>query len=333
MSRAALVYPKQVKGSGPKDYLKITVATQGGDGVYQFFGRNGRAKTKAPTEKAQATIYLAMPRQLSVSYGMSYQGVDLGSIGGQLIGIGAELATSGNVGSIAQDLSSAANNALPEMGLNLAAQGINTAINAMGFAGGVDANSISALMQGKILNPFREITFKGANYRTHNFTVKMVAHNDTEAKEIKQIVNTLRYYMHPTLTGESKYFNQASSRTQTTQSQTTSQQTTSLGGFDASKAFGNSRWLGIPSYFDLAFVRMNEPSNSGGRVALTSAKEIKDIFRPGACVLQSFNVNFSPDGQYVSTKDGYVMAVQIQMAFKETVMLHRAALNELNEGI
>jgi len=306
-----LVYPRQVKGDGPKDYLKITVATEGGQGIYQFFsggkGRSTGGSAKAPVTKAQASIFLAMPRQLSVQYGMSYQGVDLGSLGSGLVSMAAGLSSGDTAENIAQTISAKANDAMPELALNAAATGVNSLIQMAGFSGGVDANSLSALMQGKILNPFREITFRGAQYRNHNFTVKMVARSKTEAQEIKNIVNTLRYYMHPDLNG---------------------------GGQSGGSIFdggGNNRWLGIPSYFDLAFVRMNEPNGNRSRVKLNSASEIKDIYRPGACVLKSFNVNFSPDGQYVSTPDGYVMAVQIQMGFQETVMLHRAALKELNE--
>ena len=299
-----LVYPRQIKGASDKDYLKITIATKGGEGIYQFFdggkgrGRGGRAK--APTDKKQGTIFLAMPRQLSVQYGMSYQGVDLGAGGSKLIET-ASAVFDGDGTTAAGSLSQGAANALPEMALNVAAQGVNTALQAAGIGGGVDANSLSALVRGEVLNPFREITFKGANYRNHNFNVKMVARNSIEAKEIKDIVNTLRYYMHPELSN-------------------------GTGGITG----GNNRWLGIPSYFDLAFVRMGGSTGNQKRVKLNELDEIKNLYRPGACVLKNFSVNFAPDGQYVATED-YVMAVQIQMSFQETVMLHRAALEELNE--
>lgn len=310
-----LVYPRQVKGAGPKDYLKITVATEGGQGVYQFFdagkGKSTGGSAKVPVTQAQASIFLAMPRQLSVAYGMSYQGVDLGSLGSGLVEMAAGISSGDTSENIGTKFAERAKQAMPELALNAAASGANSIIQMAGFSGGVDANSLSALMQGKILNPFREITFRGVNYRNHNFTVKMVARSETEAKEIKNIVNALRYYMHPSLSG-------------------------GAGGggsiFEGEvNGGGNNRWLGVPSYFDLSFVRMNEPAGNTNRVKLNSASEIKDIYRPGACVLKSFNVNFSPDGQYVSTPSGYVMAVQITMAFQETVMLHRAALKELNE--
>lgn len=306
MSKAPLVYPRQIKGASDKDYLKITIATEGGQGIYQFFdggkGRSTGGGAKAPISSSQGTIFLAMPRQLSVSYGMSYQGVDLGSIGKGIIESGAGLfdGESTDLDS-ARKIAESATNATPELALNLAAQGVNTVIQAAGFAGGVDANSLSALVSGRTLNPFREITFKGANYRNHNFSVKMVARNKNEENEIKEIVNTLRYYMHPSLSN-------------------------GTGGSSG----GNNRWLGIPSYFDLAFVRMQGSKGNQRRVKLNSANEIENIYRPGACVLKNFNVNFAPDGQYVATDD-YVMAVQIQMSFQETVMLHREALKELKE--
>ena len=309
MSNSPLVYPRQIKGASDKDYLKITIATEGGQGIYQFFdggkGKKLSGGVKAPTEKNQRTIFLAMPRQLSVQYGMSYQGVDLGSIGMTAIGAGADFFGGDSKDTqTAMKIAEGAQNASPELALNLAAQGVNTIIQAAGFAGGVDANSLSALVSGRTLNPFREITFKGANYRNHNFNVKMVARNSTEAKEIKNIVNTLRYYMHPDLNGGE-----------------------GTGVFDGGT---NNRWLGIPSYFDLAFVRMGGSTGNQKRKKLNELDEIKNLYRPGACVLKNFSVNFAPDGQYVATDD-YVMAVQIQMSFQETVMLHRAALKELNE--
>ncbi len=305
MSKAPLVYPRQIKGASDKDYLKITIATEGGQGIYQFFdggkGKSLGGRAKAPTSSSQGTIFLAMPRQLSVQYGMSYQGVDLGSLGGGLISTGAAM-LDGQDEAAATKIADAAQKATPELALNLAAQGVNTAIQAAGFAGGVDANTIAALVRGQTLNPFREITFKGANYRNHNFNVKMVARNKTEENEIKQIVNTLRYYMHPSLSN----------------------------GSGSGLSGGNNRWLGIPSYFDLAFVRMGGSTGNQKRVKLNSSTEIENLYRPGACVLKNFSVNFAPDGQYVATDD-YVMAVQIQMSFQETVMLHREALKELKE--
>ena len=300
-----LVYPRQIKGASDKDYLKITIATKGGQGIYQFFdggkGNKLSGGAKAPIDDRQGTIFLAMPRQLSVQYGMSYQGVDLGAGGSKLIET-ASAVFDGDGTTAAGSLSQGAANALPEMALNVAAQGVNTALQAAGIGGGVDANSLSALVRGEVLNPFREITFKGANYRNHNFNVKMVARNKAEENEIKQIVNTLRYYMHPSLSNGSG------------------------GGFSG----GNNRWLGIPSYFDLAFVRMGGSTGNQKRVKLNSSTEIENLYRPGACVLKNFSVNFAPDGQYVATDD-YVMAVQIQMSFQETVMLHREALEELKE--
>ena len=204
---APLVYPRQIKGSSDKDYLKITIATEGGQGIYQFFdggkGRSTNGGAKAPVNNSQGTIFLAMPRQLSVSYGMSYQGVDLGSLGSGAVGVAAGLSSNAETKDIATAISEGAADAKPELALNAAATGVNSLIQMAGFSGGVDANSLSALMQGQTLNPFREITFKGANYRNHNFTVKMVARNKTEENEIKKIVNTLRYYMHPDLGGGS----------------------------------------------------------------------------------------------------------------------------------
>ncbi|AFK66387.1 hypothetical protein SWPG_00138 [Synechococcus phage S-CBM2] len=311
----ALVYPRTTKGNGPRDYLQITVATNAGSTKgYQFFGQGGGGQVRVKGNIA--TIYLAMPRNIQVSYGMSYQGVELGGMGGAMVNAASNVMNGGldELTSQSATFADAAQNAMPEVKLGAAAGLINTMLGAAGLAGGVTPNSIAALTQGQVFNPFQEITFKGVNFRSHAFDVKMVARNAPEAEEIKKIVNTLRYHMHPELTGTAGG---------------------SLGGEEG----GAGRWLSIPSYFDLAFIRMPEQSLStisgtqGKRkVNLTAQNEIKNLYRPGTCVLERMTVNFTPDGQYVTAKgQEFVLACQMQLSFKETVMLHRKALKELGE--
>lgn len=311
----ALVYPRTTKGTGPRDYLQITVATNAGSTKgYQFYGQGGNGQVRVRGNIA--TIYLAMPRQLSVSYGMSYQGVELGGMGGAMVDIAKNIMSGGleSLSSQAESFANAAESGMPEVKLGAAAGLINTMLGAAGLAGGVTPSAIAALTQGQAFNPFQEITFKGVNFRSHSFDVKMVARNAAEAEEIKKIVNTLRYHMHPELTG-------------------------TAGGSISGEEGGAGRWLSIPAYFDLAFIRMPERSLSttsgtqGQRkVNLTGENEIKNLYRPGTCVLERMNVNFTPDGQYVTAKgQEFVLACQMQLAFKETVMLHRKALKELGE--
>lgn len=305
-----LVYPLFTAGEGPKDYLKIAIATESGRGRYQFFGNEGKqSPLRVGAKETQSVMFLGIPPQLNVKYGMQYNNVELGAVGGAALDILNQLATGrADASSLGEALSAGAEAALPEFALGAATGLINSAIGAGGFAGGVTPQSAAALTTGSVMNPFREVTFQGVQYRQHAFTMKMVAKSKEEAEVIKKIVNNLRYYMHPTLSNR----NAAE---------------TNFGGIGDSA----NRWLGVPSYFDLSFVRFGN-NKQVGRVKLNNGDRLANIYQPGSCVLAGLNINFTPDGQFITgVGTDWVLAVTVQMNFRETVMLHRKALEDLGE--
>ena len=304
-----LVYPLFTAGEGPKDYLKIAIATESGRGRYQFFGQEGSKQSlRVGAKETQSVMYLGIPPQLNVKYGMQYNNIELGAVGGTALEMLNDLAGGASSESLGAKLAEGSQKALPELVLGMSTGLINQAISAGGFAGGVTPSSAAALTTGSTLNPFREITFQGVQYRQHAFTMKMVAKSKDEAEVIKKIVNNLRYYMHPTLSNRN-----ASGQ--------------NFGGIGDA----NNRWLGVPSYFDLSFVRFGNQQQVG-RVKLNNGDRLANIYQPGSCVLAGLNINFTPDGQFITgVGTDWVLAVTIQMNFRETVMLHRKALEDLGE--
>ena len=89
------------------------------------------------------------------------------------------------------------------------------------------------------------------------------------------------------------------------------------------------RFLKTPKRFNLEFVRLDPGNGSTGLRRLPHYR-----FQP--CICTGFNVNYTPDGQYVSFKDAVsqftndsktplknimVPAVQIEVSFAETKIL------------
>lgn len=65
----------------------------------------------------------------------------------------------------------------------------------------IDAVQLST---GTILNPYREILFKGLQNRTFQFTFKFMPRSQKESQTVKNIIDIFRFHSHPSLGGESE---------------------------------------------------------------------------------------------------------------------------------
>lgn len=61
------------------------------------------------------------------------------------------------------------------------------------------------IAQGKSLNPFREVLFKGAQFRKHTFSYTFMPKNKAESDNIANIIQTFRYHQAPELSSGSLY--------------------------------------------------------------------------------------------------------------------------------
>lgn len=296
-------YPKDVKTSTsslPSDamsrglttdflviYVLDTSNPSKGFNPFQSFGISN-AKSFGDEGAIVGTIYLHMPNQIQANYQVSYQDKDIGALGAATVGA----ISSGNPVT-AEQITAAAKSMAPEMASNALATALGIANSATGLGGSVTGSDLSVLTQRKAFNPYKENVFQGVPFRQHSFNIKMVPRNKEEAEQIKGIVKLLKYAMHPKFSSGGGIGG--------------------VGGGGAASGIASTRWLDLPYSFGLEYKRFGNKT-----------KELLYKFKPS--VMTAFNVDYTPDGNYVAGRDlndfnDHGLACNLQMTFKETQII------------
>ena len=134
-----------------------------------------------------------------------------------------------------------------------------------------------ARTQGVVQNPNLELLFQKPTLRPFSFQFKLSARNDGEAKEIIKIIRFFKQNMAPQKGGGS-------------------------GGTSA------NLFLKAPNTFQVHYLNR---SAAGGN------DEHKYIGRVKECAMTSFEVDYTPDGQYSTLKDGFMTSYTISLTMKE----------------
>lgn len=141
---------------------------------------NSSLGVKKGYRQLQTSIALYMPQEFSTGYNASYSSVDTGAIANIIsnetnkgeglasVGLSAAAATLRNAGTKAQDVA--------------LGQGMSTRV------------------RGLVNNPNAEQIFERINHREFSFTFNLAAKTANEARNIRNIINTFKYHMHPELT-------------------------------------------------------------------------------------------------------------------------------------
>lgn len=132
-------------------------------------------------------ITLPIPNNLVDSFSVSYDNTQLGP----MLGGFGEALTGGSA--------SGAFNALTDG----AAAGAITALSNY-----VSPNLLPAAsaLSGVAINPFLTVVFKNPQFKTHNFTWKLIPRNKEESDEIRKIIAAIKYHMTPGLLTQSGVF-------------------------------------------------------------------------------------------------------------------------------
>lgn len=144
----------------------------------------GVAATQAPDatrsqKRLKTAIALHIPNQLQIRYGMQWSEDDTGMLA--MAGAGGE--------EIVKALQSA--------GKNSDVTGVGASIIAsLALSKGPNAAANSALL-GLAANPKKEQVFKGVDFRTFQFDYQFFPRNETEAKNVLNIIQEFKYHMHP----------------------------------------------------------------------------------------------------------------------------------------
>ena len=254
------------------------------------------------------TVYLYLPNKLSEKYTAAYKNVQLGPMGAAAVGAAQKIVDSGGdfkSKSFKTELKNFADAGKPSLAFGAGAKAISAAVGVTGQGmQGMDANSLSALTQGKIFNPYEEAIFSGTDFRNHSFSFKMQPKSAQDVQTIYQIIHTFRTAMLP--------------------------------GKD-----GNN-WLTLPEYFRIAVVRYTDngkdetitnPGYGMGGGMLNALMQF-----PTKMVLKGVDVDLSPDGNYSSLQswtpgnemtDFGPASYNMTLAFQETQFLTKESFDSV----
>ena len=313
------MYLESTEGpTGRIDYLRFQrFRLQYKDGQYGGLNLPDNA-TQIQLNKTIA--YISMPQSLTAAYTPNYAQVGQGILGiaGAKVAGAIEAGVSGDqlTDLLTETLQQTAGAAIPEFLYNRGGAALQSLNNMGSLGGSTAANNLMALGTGKIMNPYTEQIFQGVSFRNHSFTQKMLARNKKEAREIIKLIEYFKEGSLPILEG-GKYKKKKASGNNSSNN----------GNVFTTKKTVPGRFLKIPDYFLLEFVRLNPESDT-----ITPIPHYK--FQP--CVCTGVTINYTPDGQYVSFKDAIVdlredadgglkqmmvPAVEITLQFAETRIL------------
>jgi len=198
--------------------------------LYEIVERKRLSAGKNEYGKTLRTIVLPVPSNLQVSYGANWETQELkmagaaaaGRLGGQdvmgavegLLDIGGGFVqTAANAVGLDKGATASPNakkdaNDLGGLLAATAGVGLATAIGAkMGGGAGALLGAVAGgaenvlagagLAAGVAINPHLATLFRGVNMRSFSFNYRLIARNKQESDVIKQLINALKYHMHP----------------------------------------------------------------------------------------------------------------------------------------
>ena len=160
---------------------------------------------KSNTIKSEGPIYLYLPTSLQEQQAQSWDAISLGPAGNAALnaardaGLGGDGEVDFGTDEVAQQISLAAKNAVPQVAYTAAAGVIGKALSATGQSGSnLDTAALTSLVGKKIFNPYAEAVYKGqAGFREHKWDWQLIPKSANDAKEIYEIVKLFRQFSLP----------------------------------------------------------------------------------------------------------------------------------------
>lgn len=137
-----------------------------------------------------------------------------------------------------------------------------------------------ARLSGLVVNPNLELLFNGPTLRPFNFTFRLSPRSETEAKQVKNIIN---------------WFKLGSVVRTTT----------------------DNLFLKAPNVFNIQYVYGKDKEEHPG------------LNRIKTCALRSMNVNYNPDGSYMTFEDGTMTSYEMTLQFSELEPVYDVDYNKI----
>jgi len=274
----------------------------------------GGGKAQKAEKELGPAIYLYLPSNIAVAYSANYNSTKFGVAGVAAAGM---LGGSGSAEEVAKSLQNMAAGATPEAGFGAVASATNQFSQFIGTGGDVSGSDLAAVTQGRVFNPYEEQVFNGIVFRAHNFNWKLVARNKAEAAEIDGILKVFKAIMLPSYNDGMGDIAKIAENAKAKAAAAKESDGKEAVADKLTPAFSEikNRYLNVPYRVSVEFLRIYSPGGKLGDVG--AAKQVTGLFKMKDCIIDGLQVNYTPDGAYVNTNDGYVPAIELQLSLKE----------------
>ena len=307
-----LRYPKTGLYESHTDYVKFEFFeyqppfdAPTGDGKSKDGKKNtaytGTSESAKPA-KGLRSIFLYMPEDIQSAFSADWGDKSFTNVQRDLLRTaGSALGNNANPGAVVTSLVSAATNAggrLPSFIAQQIANGLNKVPG--GIAGNTSLNDVLGGAKGIVLNPNVELLFQGFGLREFDLNYKFTPRNETEAKEIRQIIHTFKVASLPraqnvtALGGQIKPEGEDAGSTNSTE-----------GGFD----FGgsNNNYISVPNLCQVSYMK--------GKILHPYLPKWK------LSAITGVDINYTPDGSFSTYSDGSPVATGLTLRFAETKLV------------
>lgn len=266
-----------------------------GTGEYDSLSEYNRSTSALKVDTQLNQVVLYVPPDVTSTYGAEWSDQSFSNTAVAKVRGGMALRDGNVIGSLQGQIENGLNalGRLPEIA------GADFIRNQIASATGeqLSRNDLFSSSAGVVLNPNTELLFRNPQMRTIDFTYKLVPNNQAEAEIIFEIVRTFKMCLHSSFGIPGK------------------QQGRKLSGVGSAlnilgrKAETKVGFISVPSVVKFAFMQ-----GGGLHPFLPQYK---------TCALVSVDVNYTTDGQYVVTRDGYPVATELRLSFKELKLVYR----------
>lgn len=161
---------------------------------FQFYDRNTNTKS--------TSINLPMPNNVSNPNSISWDQKDFGMIGDTVV---KSLSAMKNSGYNEDSVKSHLNSMAERMKSVAFYSGMSELVQKTG-GNNLDAEDIMGAVNGKALNPFRTMLFRGVNFRSFNFVFDLVPFSESDCDLIYNIITAFRAHSSPDFAGDKMFF-------------------------------------------------------------------------------------------------------------------------------
>ena len=301
-----LRYPKTGLYESHTDYVKFEFfeyqppfsgeATEGksADGKKNY-SYTSLSETAKPAEGLRS-IFLYMPEDIQSAFSADWGDKSFTNVQRDLLrNAGSLLGKGGNPGAFVSSLISSATNAggrLPSAIAQQIANGLNKVPG--GIAGNTSLNDVLGGAKGIVLNPNVELLFQGFGLREFDLNYKFTPRNETEAKEIRQIIHTFKVASLPRLKGVGTLGGQITPEEGTV---------SDVGEFGKS----NNNYITVPNLCQVSYMK--------GKILHPYLPKWK------LSAITGVDINYTPDGSFSTYSDGSPVATGLTLRFAETKLV------------